>query len=133
MAAAFRAGAAYFALVFALGFLLGALRQGMMGHGFGRSLLVAIEVPLILAFAWLACGWCAGRFGVPIAAGARVLMGAIMFVLLQAGELAVGVALMGGAVASHMARLGTAAGVMELLPQMLAALFPLISARLHGR
>jgi hypothetical protein len=131
--AAVRAGAAWFGLVFALGFLFGALRQWLMGFGLSRGLLVAIEVPLILAFAWWAAGWCARRFMVPIAAGPRLAMGLVMLLLLRLGELAVGVLLMGQTVAGHFIAMASTAGLIEAAPQILTALFPLVRARSTGR
>jgi hypothetical protein len=128
-----RAGIAYFLLVFGLGFALGGLRQALMGHGFERGLLVAAEVPLMLVFAWWASGWCASRFGVATTTAARLGMGVVMLLLLQAGELGVGVLLMGQTVQSHFAVLATASGMLEVAPQVLSALFPLLRARFSGR
>ncbi|MGL4242248.1 MAG: hypothetical protein ACRCTI_14155 [Beijerinckiaceae bacterium] len=133
MGAALRAGAGYFALVFGLGFLLGSLRHGLMGFGLSRGLLVALEVPVILAFAWWAAGWCAARFAVPTSASARLAMGLAMLVLLQAGEAAVGVLMMGMTWQGYLGRMQSAGGRIELLPQVVAAAFPLLSARLTGR
>ncbi len=120
---ALRAGAAYFLLVFALGFAFGALRQGLMAQGLPRAPLVWAEIPLILAFAWWAAGWCAARFGVAIAAGARLAMGFVMLLLLRLGELAVGVVFMEQTLRSHAAAVMSAAGAAEAVPQLLAALF----------
>jgi hypothetical protein len=130
---ALTAGAAYFALVFGLGFLLGALRQLLTGAGLSRGMLVAAEIPVMLVFAWWAAGRCAERFGVAISAAARLTMGAVMFALLRLGELATGVALMGQTVQDHAVALATTAGLLETAPQLLTALFPLIRARLTAR
>jgi hypothetical protein len=130
---ALRAGFVYFLLVFGLGLALGTVRTMLVGAGLSRALLVWIEIPIILAFAWWAAGWCAERFGVAIALASRLIMGLSMFSLLQAGELVVGLVLMGQTAQSHLAALTTGSGAAELLPQLLAALFPLISAKLTGR
>ncbi len=61
---ALAAGGIYFALVFALGFLLGGARQALMGLGLERTLLVAAEIPVMLAFAWWAAG-CVRRLALP--------------------------------------------------------------------
>jgi hypothetical protein len=126
-------GVVYFTLVFGLGFLLGALRQALMGLGLGRDLLVALEIPAMLAFAWWAAGWCAERFGTPISTGARLAMGAVMLALLRLGELGIGVAFMGQTAAAHLGATVTARGLLELAPQVLAAFFPLLQAKLTGR
>jgi hypothetical protein len=128
-----RAGAAYFLLVFALGCALSAVRTGLMGLGLPRAPIVWIEIGIILAFAWWAAGWCAERFGVAIGTGTRLVMGVVMLALLRAGELAVGVGLMGQTIQAHAAALLTAGGLAEAAPQLLAALFPLIRAKLTGR
>jgi hypothetical protein len=133
MSRALAAGAAFFGLVFGLGFLLGALRHLLMGYGLSRGVLVAAEIPLMLAFAWWAAGWCAERFGTAISASARLVMGGVMLTLLRVGELGVGMAFMGQTAASHVAALLTAPGLLEAAPQVLAALFPLVRANLFGR
>jgi hypothetical protein len=127
------AGTAYFLLVFGLGFALGTVRHGLMDAGLSRSVLVAAEIPVMLAFAWWAAGWCAARFGVATSMAARLGMGAVMFLLLRLGELGVGVGLMGQTIAGHVAALVAAPGALEAAPQLLTAFFPLLRARLTGR
>jgi hypothetical protein len=128
-----RAGIAYGVMVFGLGFALGMHRHGLMGIGLGRSLLVALEIPVMLAYAWWAAGWSAGRFAVSAGTAARLAMGAVMFALLRLGELAVGMAFMGQTASSHAAAVMTPAGLLETAPQVLTALFPWLRARLTGR
>lgn len=128
-----RAGAVYFLMVFGLGFLLGWLRHLIMGLGVGRELLAGLEIPVMLAYAWWAAGWCAERFGIAISTAARLSMGFVMLVLLRLGELCVGMGLQGQTLAGHLAALGTLPGLVEAAPQVLTALFPLIRARLTGR
>jgi hypothetical protein len=120
------AGAAYFGLVFGLGFMLGTLRQLAMQLGAGRGPLVLLEIPLMLAFAWWAAGWCVRRCQVPHRRGARLLMGGVMWFLLRLGELGVGVGLMGQSLRDHFAAIATGRGLLELAPQVLAAFFPLL-------
>ena len=128
MGAALAAGGVSFALVFALGFLLGAARQALMGLGLERTLLVVAEIPVMLAFAWWAAGWCARRLAVPTAPSARLLMGATMLVLLRIGEAAVGLFLMNLTIAEQVAQLWTLRGGLEMVPQILTALFPALRA-----
>lgn len=127
------AGVAYFVLVFGLGFILGWLRHLLMGLGLGRDMLVFVEIPLMLAYAWWAAGWCAARFGVATGSAPRFAMGMVMLMLLRLAELAVGMTLMGQTFQTHLAALATARGAWEMAPQVMAALFPLIRARLTGR
>ncbi len=50
------AGLIYGLAIFALGFLLGTLRELVLAPVFGRTLIVWIEAPLILIAAWLVVG-----------------------------------------------------------------------------
>jgi hypothetical protein len=118
------AGVTYFGFVFGLGFVLGTLRQLAMQLGAARDLLVWLEIPVMLGFAWWAAGWCIRRFRVAPSRGARLIV-------LRLGELAVGVGLMRQSLQEHFAALGTSRGLLELMPQVLAASFPLLRARLE--
>jgi hypothetical protein len=126
MTAAVRAGIAYFATLFALGFLLGSLREMATRAGWPRGPLVLAEIPVMLAFAWVAAGWCCRRFAVPLAVGHRIGMGLVMLVLLRLGELAVGTLLMGHTFRAQLAADISPAGLLESLPQALTAAFPLL-------
>jgi hypothetical protein len=133
MGPALSAGVGYGLAVFAMGFILGTVRNVLMRlTGLERDLLVLIELPVILAFAW----WVAGQLvvGFPVARTitARLIMGAVMLVLLRLGELWVGAALMGQSITSHVAGLFSLRGLVEFAPQALTALFPLLH-RMLGR
>jgi hypothetical protein len=52
---------------------------------------VALELPVILAVAWVACGWLTRS--VPATASARLAMGGLAFALLIAAEILLGLAL----------------------------------------
>lgn len=51
------AGLAYFTLVFAAGFGLGTLRVLALAPILGEGGAVLLELPIILAIAWMACRW----------------------------------------------------------------------------
>jgi hypothetical protein len=51
------AGLFYFAVVFVVAFMLGALRTIYVVPLVGQSLAIAIELPIILTLAWHACRW----------------------------------------------------------------------------
>jgi hypothetical protein len=72
-----RAALAYFVAVFALGFVLGAVREGLVRPRFGTLGAIAIEAPAMLLACWWAARWVVGRFGVT-AMGARWRMGALV-------------------------------------------------------
>lgn len=126
MTATVRAGATYFAALFALGFLLGSLRELAISQGLPRTPLVLAEIPLMLAFAWMASGWCCQRFGVPLAIGQRLGMGLVMLILLRLAETGVGVMLMGHSLKAQLASDLSLQGILEFLPQALCATFPLL-------
>jgi hypothetical protein len=129
MGAALVAGILYFVLVFGLGFILGAVRQVLVGLGLARDLLVLAEIPVMLAFAWWAAGWCVRRLSVPAALAARLVMGLTMFALLRLGEAAVGLFLLDLTLSQQAARLWTLRGGLEMVPQILTAFFPALRAR----
>jgi len=125
-APAVKAALAYFALVFAAGFALGALRVLALAPRLGELVAVLLELPLMLAVSWAACGWALRRFAVSRAWPARLAMGALAFVLLMAAELALAVAAFGQAPAAWLAALSTPAGAAGLLGQLAFALTPLV-------
>lgn len=129
MAAALKAGIAYFAIVFAAGFALGVLRVLAVAPRVGELGAVAIELPVILALSWLVCVWATRRFSVAAATGTRLVMGGVAFALLMAGEIGLSM-LMGRSLAQHLAVYRTANGQLGLAAQVAFAAFPLLQARL---
>ncbi len=126
MAAALRAGAAYFAIVFAIGFVLGTIRVIFVIPRIGETNAVLIELPLMLALSWAACMGLARRFAVSTGAEARLAMGGVAFALLMLGELGVSVFGFGRTVAEHFATYLTPGAQLGLAAQIGFALFPLI-------
>ena len=84
-----KAGSAYFAMVFATAFLLGTLRVTLLVPRLGELGGLAIELPLLLIYSWIACGLIVRRLAVSGALSDRLAMGAIAFALLMAAEFAV--------------------------------------------
>ncbi|HSC99338.1 MAG TPA: hypothetical protein VLI21_10575 [Casimicrobiaceae bacterium] len=58
------AASLYFLIVFAFGFAPGVLRTMFIAPAVGETAAVLLEVPVILAFAWMACGWVLNRIKV---------------------------------------------------------------------
>lgn len=121
-----RAGLAYGLIVFALGFLLGTLREFVLAPIFGRGPVVLVEGPLILLASWFIAWMTIRRFGVAATATARLIMGGLAFALLMVGEAAVAVFGFGRSLAMHLAAYATAQGMLELALQAAFALFPLL-------
>ena len=65
------AGALYFIVLFAAGFVLGALRVLWLAPQLGVLLALLIELPIMLVFAWFAALALARRCEVPPRAGPR--------------------------------------------------------------
>jgi hypothetical protein len=124
-----RAALEYFGIVFALAFLLGVLRTVVLAPWLGPLPAVLVELPVVLAVAWLAAGRALRRW--PVAAGgapALLAMGALAFALLMLAEAALAPAL-GGSLAGWLAGFGTAEGAAGLAGQIAFALIPLLRGR----
>ena len=120
------AGAAYFAAVFVAGFALGVLRTTVVTPAIGRLAAVALELPLVLAIAWIACGALLRRL--PLSRAEALMMGAAAFVLLMNAELALDVLLFGRRPAEHLALYTRPAYLLGLAGQLGFALVPWLRA-----
>jgi hypothetical protein len=129
MTRAIRAGLAYVAIVFAIGFGLGMIRVLLVIPRFGAVVAVCIEAPVLLALAWWTCGALVRRFAVPDSPLARVIMGGLAFVILMAAELAMSILLLGRTPAQHWAGYKDTAAQIGLGAQILFAAFPLLRLR----
>ncbi|MCM0020748.1 MAG: hypothetical protein NBV67_12195 [Tagaea sp.] len=121
-----RAGAVYFALIFALGFVLGTARVLAVAPAIGELLATTIELPIMLAASWIVCGWCLRRFDVPAVWTHRATMGAVAFALLMAAEASLSILLAGRSLAEHLARYAETGPALGLVAQFAFAAFPLV-------
>jgi hypothetical protein len=80
------AGAVYFALVFASGCLLGAVRELWVVPLLGRTAGIALEAPLMTAAMIVSARWVLHRFGIARGFGAAVRVGVVAFLLLAVVE-----------------------------------------------
>jgi hypothetical protein len=126
MARALAAGFVYFAIVYAAGFVLGVARVFIVAPRVGESLAVLLELPVILAVAWVVCRGLTTAFRVARAPAPRIAMGVFAFLLLMAGELAVSVLFLGRTIAGHFAAERSFAADLGLAAQVMFALFPLV-------
>ena len=125
MPSAIRAGALYFAIVFAAGFVLGALRVIVIMPLIGELFAVALELPIILFVSWIACRRLVAQFSVPAMASHRAAMGALAFGLLMLAELGLSVLVFDRSVAEYLAGLQLVPGLLGLVGQIIFALMPL--------
>jgi hypothetical protein len=127
MTAAVRAGSAYFAVVFAAGFVLGVLRTLVFAPAIGRLAAVALELPLILAVAVMASGVIVRRVGVEAAVAPRLVMGGVAFGLLMLAEYALSALMFGRSPATHLALYARPEQLLGLAGQVAFALLPALS------
>lgn len=117
-----RAATAYWALVFAAGFVLGTVRTLWLAPAVGPLAAVAIELPIMLVLSWLAARMVLRRWP-PVSQGAALATGALAFALLLGAELALALAL-GGTARGWLASLASAPGLLGLAGQAAFALLP---------
>lgn len=114
---------AYWAAVFALGFVLGTVRTLWLAPLMGHMAAVLAELPVMLAAAWLCARAILARR--PLAErGAALAMGAIAFVLLLGAELLLGIFAFGLTPEGWLRSLGEPAGLLGLAGQIGFALIP---------
>ncbi len=133
MAPIARAGFAYFAIVFAVGFLLGTLRTLILTPRIGPLAAVLVEAPLMLALAFVACRWLLVRYRIGPAAGSRLAMGGLALVLLVGAELLLAVAAFGSTPADFLLAYATPPGAVGLAAQLVFAAMPLLFRGRPGR
>jgi hypothetical protein len=126
VATAFKAGFLYFAIVFALGFLLGTIRVVALVPSFGETIAVAIESPIVLAASWLVCRSLLARFAVSAQVSSRIAMGASAFAFLMLSEAILATFGFGRSLAEHLAHYRSTPGLLGLAGQIAFALFPAI-------
>ncbi len=117
------AGLAYWAVVFALGFVLGTVRVLWLAPLVGLLPATAMELPIMLAASWFAASWLVGRFGIA-KSGEALAMGLIAFALLMAAECALGVTTVGMTPAQWLAEFRQPHALLGLAGQVLFALMP---------
>ncbi len=130
MKVAIKAGAFYFLLVFAAAFALGAVRTRLIEPNLGEFAGVAIELPIILAWCWIVCGWLVRRFRVPSRAAERVTMGIIAFVLIIAADTAIATIGLQRSLAQHFANYARPPLMLGLAAQVLFAAMPWMRSKI---
>lgn len=126
MARALSAGLLYFLLVFAAGSVLGTARVLVVAPLVGSPGAVLIELPVMLAWSWLACGFVIGRTSLEQRPSLRLTMGLSAFALLIAAELGLSVLLLGRTASEHLAHYAREDAMLGLVGQLGFAAFPLL-------
>lgn len=125
MARAATAGLAYFAIVFAIAFVLGVLRVSFVAPRVGDLAAVMIEIPFLLTASWIICARMVARFGVPALPAPRIVMGLVAFTVLIIAETLLGLAI-GRSLDSQIAAYGVPAAWVGLAGQFLFGCVPVM-------
>ena len=123
------AGWVYFAIIFALGFILGVVRVMISAPRLGETTAVLLEVPVILAASWFTARWLVRACSVPAQTRDRLIMGFVAFALTMLAELALSVGLFGRSLPEHFAIYAHGVGLAGLIAQILFALFPVLQLK----
>lgn len=129
----FRAGAAYFAIVFTVGFAAGTLRTLLLVPRTGESLAVLLELPLMLTASWFISLRICRELAVPPLPGPRLAMGLVALTLLLVAEWLLAMSLAGRTAAEHFGHYLTWAGALGLVGQCAFAAMPSLQAKIQRR
>ena len=123
------AGLAYFAWVFAVAFVVGVVRVLFVAPRLGATVAVLLELPIILAVSWWACGALVTRMAIDTGVRERLSVGLIAFVVLQTTEALLAIAAFNQSAAQYAGGFSTLAGQLGLAGQIAFALIPLVRRR----
>lgn len=128
-----QAGVAYAFTVFAIGFLLGAVRILLIAPRTGPIAAVSVELPIMLAASWYVSSRYMRHSHVDTGIRARLLVGCIAFVTLMILEIALAIGLFHRSMGVYLAELQSAAGMIGLTGQVGFATLPLVEGMLTRR
>jgi hypothetical protein len=123
-----RAGTLYFALAFAVGWVLGPIRELLVIPPFGRMAGYLFEVPLMLIVMVLAARWVVRRF-VVLEFSPRMAVGLVALGLLLIAEVSATRWLRGLSLSEYLASFRSLPGTISLVLFLLFAAMPVLVAR----
>jgi hypothetical protein len=126
-----KAGAAYFALVFSAGFILGSIRIPFLVPRVGERVAELIETPFMFVVVWFSARYIVRRFALPTATAVRLVVGLVALGLLVAAELLLAVALRNQSLGEYIASRDRVSGSVYLAMLFLFSVMPLILARVQ--
>ena len=129
MTQALKAGALYFALVFAAGFALGPIRLLWLVPRVGVRTAELMEAPVMLAAIVAAARWTIRRLALPFALSIRLGMGFVALGLLLTAEFTLVLRLRGLSVNEYLAGRDPVAGTAYYVALGIFAVMPLLVAR----
>jgi len=126
---AWGAGVIYGLAMFAAGFVFGVLRLHLLVPHLGRAEAVLVEIPLMLAAAWIFSAGIAALWELGREARGRIAMGAAGLAVLVACEALFSIFILRHSPEAFLRGFATLAGALGLAGQVLSATFPLVQAR----
>jgi hypothetical protein len=123
-----KAGCVYACGVFAIGFVLGAIRVLLLAPRVGNVVAVSLEAPLMLAISWKMSRWSAGKHGLLIDTRKALLMGAIAFAVLMSMEFCTAILCFNRTVGEYFSSFLSAPGAIGFAAQLCFAGFPFLQA-----
>ena len=130
MNAYLKAGVIYFLLVFAVGWVLGPIRELWVMPRFGRMTGVLLEAPIMLIAMIISARWAIRRFDVPGTLRATISMGFVAVGILAVAEIAGVLWVRRLSLQEYLGSLVTASGVISLLMFLLFAAMPTLVTRI---
>lgn len=128
-----RAALAYWALVFATGFVLGPLRITLLVPRLGERYAELLEMPVMLTACFYAARWTCRRFAVPTGCRPRLAMGLLAWALLLAAEFGLVLSLRGITIEEYFATRDPVSGTAYYLSLLIFALLPYLTGRRAAR
>ena len=125
-----KAGLVYFLFVFALGWVLGPIREFWVVPRFGRMTGMLLEAPLMLIAMIISARWVMRRFNMPLTLGSTISMGLVALGILLPAEIAGVVWVRGLSPHDYLGSFATAPGLVSLLMFLLFALMPTLVTRI---
>jgi hypothetical protein len=125
----FEAGALYFALVFAVGFVLGAIRTLWIVPRVGARTAEMLESPIMLVVTIAAARWTVLRLEVPPIRSTRLEMGCLALMLMLLAEFGLVLWIRGMSIRDYLAARDPVSGTTYYLLLMVFAIMPLLVAR----
>ncbi len=124
-----KAGALYFLLVFAVGFVLGPIRELWAVPRFGPRMAELMEMPIMLIAIIFAARWTDRRLAVPPRPWIRLSVGATALGLLLLAELGVVFWLRGLSLGEYVAGRDPVSGTVYVVMLLVFAVMPLLVLR----
>jgi len=124
-----KAGLIYFLLVFALGWVLGPIRELWAVPRFGRITALLIEAIIMLIAMVISSRWVMRRFNVPQSLGSTIPMGLVALAILAPAEIAGVLWVRGLSLREYLASFVTLPGVISLVMFLVFAAMPTIVGR----